>query len=309
MCRHGQPPRHRPDAPPRRLQIFYRRQPHTTVHHFRFIADFPCALVEVLALAREFDLISSWNWTIPDSVILSERSDMDLSAYAVVRMPWPYHNRFAAVRAQGSDCLQEEGCANVIFASCPCVRPPPPHHYCAYFVVTSSSYLAHACHPPRPPLILPFPHFRGRACAAGARVGEWSHAVKAGTGEAPCGGTLWTCVQDDLPPSAENADRVDVLEGSGVRLEPCWKTQQGRAIEWCVRPGVFMHCKHGRGPAASLSALAIRARALLKKPVCLASSLCCLCRHWRLGDAAVFRTCLCVRLSSTACGYVSEICS
>lgn len=112
--------------PVRLLQIFYRRQPAATVHHFRFIADFPCALVEVLALAREFDLISSWNWTVPDSLILSERSDMDLSAYAVVRMPWPYNNRYAAVRARGSDCLQEDACAKVIFASCPCVRPPAP---------------------------------------------------------------------------------------------------------------------------------------------------------------------------------------
>ena len=53
---------------------------------------------------------------------------MDLCAYAAVRMPWPYNNRYATVRAQGSDCLQEDACAKVVFASCPCVRylPPPP---------------------------------------------------------------------------------------------------------------------------------------------------------------------------------------
>lgn len=109
-----------------RLQIFYRRHAQATVHQFRFIADFACSLVEVLALAREFDLISSWNWTVPDSRILSERSDMDLSAFAVVRMPWPFNNRYATVRAQGGDCLQEDACARVVFASCPCVRAPPP---------------------------------------------------------------------------------------------------------------------------------------------------------------------------------------
>lgn len=67
--------------------------------------------------------------------------------------------------------------------------------------------------------------------------GECIHTVKAGTGQAPGGVTLQPCVQEDLPPSAQNADRVEVLEGSGVRLEPCWKTQQGRAIEWCASAG------------------------------------------------------------------------
>eukprot|EP00892_Ulva_mutabilis_P000409 jgi/Ulvmu1/10369/UM061_0052.1 len=140
------------------LQIFYRRNPQATVHQFRFVADFAASLVEVLALAREFDLISSWNWTVPDSRILSERSDMDLSAFAVVRMPWPFNNRYATVRAQGGDCLQEDSCARVVFASCAC---------------------------------------------------------------------------DEVPESARHADRVEVLEGSGVRLEPCWMHQHGHIVEGC----------------------------------------------------------------------------
>jgi hypothetical protein len=91
------------------VQNFYRKRPDSPIHSFRFIADFPSAGADLLALAREFDLAPSWNWSVPDAAILATRSDIDMDVYLVLYLPWPFSNRRAALRVIGSDMLKEEG--------------------------------------------------------------------------------------------------------------------------------------------------------------------------------------------------------
>ena len=123
------------------------------MHNFRIVADFALPAVDVLALAREFDLVSSWNWAVTDSQILTEYGDMHIDAYAVLRMPWPFANRRAVLTAEGGDCLDEAGCATVLMQStdiaavrAPCLRRcscnPPTLPRCALLACNS----AHAAH-------------------------------------------------------------------------------------------------------------------------------------------------------------------
>jgi hypothetical protein len=52
------------------LQVFYREpRDDSHIHSFRFVADFALPTVDILALAREFDLVASWNWTVTDSQV------------------------------------------------------------------------------------------------------------------------------------------------------------------------------------------------------------------------------------------------
>jgi hypothetical protein len=131
------------------LQTFYRKRPDSQVHNLRAVADFACTAVEVLALAREFDLISTWNWTVQESHIVETHSDMDIVALAVVKMPWPYRNRMATVRAVGGDCLSDRACAIVYFHSdesvcSPSSWPVPHRHACdACKRITSAFLLVH----------------------------------------------------------------------------------------------------------------------------------------------------------------------
>jgi hypothetical protein len=103
--------------------MFYRPPARSQVHNIRAIADFAVKSVEVLALAREFDLVKTWNWTTADSAILVTRSDFDVDALAVLKMPWPYKCRFAAFSCKGGDLLDENGSLAVVFSSCRPVRP------------------------------------------------------------------------------------------------------------------------------------------------------------------------------------------
>lgn len=105
------------------MQMFYRPPVHGQTHNIRAVSDFAVKAVEVLALAREFDLVKSWNWTASDSAILETRSEFDMDALAVLKMPWPYKHRFAAFRFKGGDFLDERGCVAAFFDSCLPVRP------------------------------------------------------------------------------------------------------------------------------------------------------------------------------------------
>lgn len=102
-----------------RVQCLYRKRPAAEAHEFRFVADFAAPGGEVLALSREFDLIPSWNWSIPDTEILAQRGDMDMDVYLQIYLPWPFTNRRAAVRIEGADCLDDDGATSVVIHSLP----------------------------------------------------------------------------------------------------------------------------------------------------------------------------------------------
>lgn len=104
------------------LQTWYKHEPSerasdTSVHKFKFVADFECCAHEVMALAREFDLISTWTNLMLDSKILSYLGFLDFSVYSGIRFPWPFAARQAFVRARGSHCLQSDGSLLVLVES------------------------------------------------------------------------------------------------------------------------------------------------------------------------------------------------
>jgi hypothetical protein len=87
------------------------------VHSFRFVTDFAHSSTDILALAREFDLIPSWNWSVVDAAVLAARGRVDMDVAFVLYMPWPFANRRAAVRLDGANCLDEDGSMTVAMAS------------------------------------------------------------------------------------------------------------------------------------------------------------------------------------------------
>lgn len=102
--------------------MFYRPPMQGQIHNIRAVADFAVKGVEVLALAREFDLVKTWNWTASASAILKTRSEFDIDALAVMKMPWPYKHRCAAFSSKGGDLLDERGNMTIVFDSCLPVR-------------------------------------------------------------------------------------------------------------------------------------------------------------------------------------------
>lgn len=100
------------------MQMFYRPPEQGQMHNIRAVADFCVKSVEILALAREFDLVKTWNWTVSESAILENRSEFDVDALAVLKMPWPYKPRFAAFSCKGGDLLDERSSLAVLFQSC-----------------------------------------------------------------------------------------------------------------------------------------------------------------------------------------------
>ena len=97
------------------LQIFYRGpRGGSKIHCFRFIADFAIPTGDIVALAREWDLLHTWCWPAADSVILEERDDFDFDAYLVLQLPWPFPNRYTVMRVAGGDCLADDGSVVVL---------------------------------------------------------------------------------------------------------------------------------------------------------------------------------------------------
>ena len=66
------------------------------------------------AIAREFDLVTSWNKFCSNALILSVHSLMSLSIYAESWLPWPYANRSLILKALACDVLDQHGCYCII---------------------------------------------------------------------------------------------------------------------------------------------------------------------------------------------------
>ena len=71
-------------------------------------------LASLAAIAREFDLVTSWNKFCSNALILSVHSLMSLSIYAESWLPWPYANRSLILKALACDVLDQHGCYCII---------------------------------------------------------------------------------------------------------------------------------------------------------------------------------------------------
>lgn len=75
----------------------------------------------MLALAKEFDLVKTWNKYVTESLVLRETDLTEMTVYVTVWMPWPFNDISIVMQSLGTDLLEEEGCLVVLFHS-----PPDP---------------------------------------------------------------------------------------------------------------------------------------------------------------------------------------
>lgn len=99
------------------LRLLYRHSPGSTVHCFKATCGLPAPMEQPLAMAREFDLVTSWNSYITNSPILKTFCDIDMLVYASVWLPWPFAERDVLISAVADDQLKEHGVIAVSFAS------------------------------------------------------------------------------------------------------------------------------------------------------------------------------------------------
>ena len=76
------------------------------MHSFKFEAVFDAPVEHMLALAREFDLTSSWNKYTLDSTILHEESIFETVVYAAAWLPPPFPQPDSVLQARGLDLAE-----------------------------------------------------------------------------------------------------------------------------------------------------------------------------------------------------------
>ncbi|KAK9818228.1 hypothetical protein WJX72_009079 [[Myrmecia] bisecta] len=96
------------------LKVLYRHEKGTKVHSLKFEATFDCPLSHLLALAREFDLTSTWNRYVLDSTVIHEPSIFESFIYAAAWLPFPFTHQDVLLHARGADCAEEERCLFVM---------------------------------------------------------------------------------------------------------------------------------------------------------------------------------------------------
>eukprot|EP00882_Tetradesmus_deserticola_P012675 GHRQ01013432.1.p1 GENE.GHRQ01013432.1~~GHRQ01013432.1.p1 ORF type:complete len:362 (+),score=121.86 GHRQ01013432.1:773-1858(+) len=106
-----------------KLRLLYRHAAGSTVHCFKGSCLLPAPMNHPMAMAKEFDLVSSWNSYITNSSILRTFCDVDMLVYASVWLPWPFAERDVLISAVADDQLKEKGVVAVSFAS---PRDTPP---------------------------------------------------------------------------------------------------------------------------------------------------------------------------------------
>ena len=75
----------------------------SSVHSFKFAADFNSPLEHILAMSREFDLTHLWNRYVLESIILAEPSIFQSTLYAASWLPFPFPHIDVVVEARGVD--------------------------------------------------------------------------------------------------------------------------------------------------------------------------------------------------------------
>lgn len=109
------------------LRASYRHEEGSLVHSVLLSGVVAAPTTHVLAIAREFDMVSGWNTFILDSSLLEETSLLSVLVYAGLWVPPPLSNRDFLVHVDGFDLLEEHGCVLVLFSSAegtPASLPP-----------------------------------------------------------------------------------------------------------------------------------------------------------------------------------------
>ena len=109
------------------LRASYKHEDGSLVHSVLLSGVVDAPTGHVLAIAREFDLVASWNNFLLDTTILETTSLLSVVVYAGLWVPPPLSNRDFAVHVQGFDLLDEHGCVLVLFNSAdvdPASLPP-----------------------------------------------------------------------------------------------------------------------------------------------------------------------------------------
>ncbi|WIA14126.1 hypothetical protein OEZ85_002670 [Tetradesmus obliquus] len=108
-----------------KLRLLYRHAAGSTVHCFKGSCLLPAPIYQPLSMAKEFDLVSSWNSYITNSSILRTYCDVDMLVYASVWLPWPFAERDVLISAVADDQLREKGVVAISFASPRDADAPP----------------------------------------------------------------------------------------------------------------------------------------------------------------------------------------
>ena len=106
------------------LQAHLRRAAGTDIHSFKFAADFDTPLENLLALSREFDLTSTWNSYVLDSIILEEPSIFESTVYSGSWLPFPFPAIDVVVQARGFDLADVSAPQHAVSRPCNCCCRP-----------------------------------------------------------------------------------------------------------------------------------------------------------------------------------------
>ncbi|KAG1677854.1 hypothetical protein FOA52_008618 [Chlamydomonas sp. UWO 241] len=105
------------------LSMFYQHEAWSSVHSFRARCTLTCPPENLVACAREFDLIKTWNKHCSESLLLAEPGPMEVTAFATLAIPWPLPNADVLAGAIGVDALDEYG---VLVVEMTTPKGPPP---------------------------------------------------------------------------------------------------------------------------------------------------------------------------------------
>ena len=97
------------------------------MHSVRMEATFATTVECLLAMGREFDLASSWNKYMLDSIILSQPSMFEATLYACNWLPFPFSSCDCVVNAKGYDLAEVRSPQSFIVSSITlgiCCSPP-----------------------------------------------------------------------------------------------------------------------------------------------------------------------------------------
>lgn len=101
------------------LDIAHLAIPGTSRHRVRFEVELPHPMEHLVALLHEWDLLSSWNTTCRDTIVLESPSLWEGTVYTAQWMPFPFPDGQVLVRAKGHDLADERHSLMVTFVSVP----------------------------------------------------------------------------------------------------------------------------------------------------------------------------------------------
>jgi hypothetical protein len=99
------------------LQVLYHHAAGSQMHSIACSGTVPAPARDVLAIAREFDLVQTWQRFVTDTIVLATAGLFQVDVYASVWTPPPLCHRDFSVRIVGHDLLAEENAILLLFRS------------------------------------------------------------------------------------------------------------------------------------------------------------------------------------------------